>query len=326
MDPLAVADPKQHYDVALSFMMADMGLARDLYHRLSGNLSVFFFERKQEELTGRDGLEGFRAPFRDALVSVVLYRPPYGEANWTGVEKTAIGEACQKRGYRNLFVVMTDPTAKLPDWIPATHIYFSVSMFPAEELVGAIKTKVLELGGKLEPMTAQKRAEQHVAEQQYQADRKAFRTTGAGTVAMQRDITATFDEINRKCADFAAKGIMMRSGSNTGRCVITNETVSVVAYWNRSGYPGIERDELVIEEYEWYLPLPSEPRRIYFEGDPRPCRTSNYELELTRSRETVWQASNGDGFLSSAALADRVVINFFELAERVTAERNRPTY
>ena len=65
---------------------------------------------------------------------------------------------------------------------------------------------------------------------------------------------------------------------------------------------------------------------MYFEGEPRACAQSAYELELTRSRETLWKASNGDGPISSVALADKIVIRFFELSERVTAERNLPKY
>jgi hypothetical protein len=43
------------YNVAISFLMQDMDLARSLHLKLKENLSVFFFERKQEELAGREG-------------------------------------------------------------------------------------------------------------------------------------------------------------------------------------------------------------------------------------------------------------------------------
>ena len=319
-------DAKPPFDVALSFLMHDMETARRLYEKLSETLSVFFFERKQEELTGRDGLEGFRVPFLEARVSVVLYRFPWGEANWTSVERIAIGEECQKRGYRNLFMVSMDSTQKMPEWVPTTHIYFNIEQFPFEELVGAIKLKVIELGGRIQPMTAEKRAEIHVAQKQFQKDRQRFRTTSEGTTAMQREIITTFQEINRKCTEFSARGIVIRSGSGPMHCVITNDVVSLVIRWARSGYPGVERDELRVDEYDINIALPNEQRLIYFDGDPRPTNTSGYELELTMVRENLWKPSNGDSLISSVSLADKLVIQFFELADHVTAQRNRSQY
>src|SRR5690242_16865953 len=103
-------------DVALSFFARDVGFARELHEHLSRDLRVFFFERAQDDLTGREGDEVFRTPFREASVSVVLLRPGYGEKMWTGVEKTAIAEACLQRGYKNLFVVRMEQMA-VPDWI-----------------------------------------------------------------------------------------------------------------------------------------------------------------------------------------------------------------
>jgi hypothetical protein len=39
------------YDVALSFFARDVGFARQLYERLSQDLSVFLYERAQDEVS-----------------------------------------------------------------------------------------------------------------------------------------------------------------------------------------------------------------------------------------------------------------------------------
>ena len=233
------------YDVALSFFARDVGFARELHDRLRQDLNVFLFERAQDELTGREGDEVFRTPFREALLSVVLLRSGYGERMWTGVEKTAIAETCVRRGYKNLFVVRMEPMT-IPDRIPATHIYFDLETFPIEQLVGALKARVVELGGRPEPMTAERRALMHVDNQKYERDRAEFRTGDASFQTFVAAILALFLYIEAKCRELAAQGIEIEVSHNTGRCVIRNEIVSLAIFCRFSGYGRIEHETLTI--------------------------------------------------------------------------------
>jgi hypothetical protein len=320
-------------DVALSFMMADIALARRLYGALSETLNVFFFERSQEELTGRHGDEVFRTPFLNARLSVVLYREGYGEKGWSGVERTAIGEACLANGYRNLFVVVTtEPKPKLPPWIPSTHIYFGVESFPEEQLIGAIRSKVLELGAAPQPMTAEKRANLLKENQRYEADKRRF--WQEGLPIMQHEVTAAFEEITKKVSE-SDKGPIksFEVGYNERWCAIRDRNVSLIVRWEREGFGSIETDELKAEEYTARMELPGEPRKMWWDdGPPRPRETNTYQLELTRGRKHLWREKHdGRGKpaatdLSSAALADRMVIQFFELVDRCTRERNRRSH
>jgi hypothetical protein len=68
-----------------------------------------------------------------------------------------------------------------PDWLPETHIYYDIQLFPQiEQLVGAIKARVIERGGRPQAMTAERRAELHVENQKFERDRKC---PGSGLVS-----------------------------------------------------------------------------------------------------------------------------------------------
>lgn len=321
-------EPRRKLDVALSFMMADIALARRLYFALSETLTVFFFERSQEEITGRHGDEVFRTPFLEARVSVVLYRQGYGERGWTGVERTAIGEACLASGYRNLFVVVTDSSAKVPPWVPATHIYFSVEAFPEEQLIGAIRSKVLELGGQPHPMTAERRAGILKANQRYEAERKRF--WQEGLPIMKREVAAVFAEVIKKVSDLDRGSVKnYQVGSDAHSCGIRSADATMMIGWWREGYGSIETDELRTEEYDGPMDLPGHPSIIWWRERSRPRRVEKnaYVLDLTRSRKHFWREKYEDRGrpaatdLSSATLADRLVIQFFDLVERMSKER-----
>jgi hypothetical protein len=79
-----------------------------------------------------------------------------------------------------------------------------------------------------------------------------------------------------------------------------------------------------VEEYEARIQMPYE-RGLYIaiEGPPKPIKTEKYELELTRARSPAWKPKDGTDLFASPILADQLVIQFLELADKVTAERNR---
>jgi hypothetical protein len=128
------------YDVAISFLSADESIAAALNSALSDGLDVFFYPQKQEALAGKDGLEAMRMPFLvESRISVVLYREPWGETQWTRVEQTAIQESCLRHGWQRLFFVMLDNTSAAPKWLPTNWVRFNYADFGLEQAVGAIK-------------------------------------------------------------------------------------------------------------------------------------------------------------------------------------------
>jgi hypothetical protein len=166
-----MAQPR--FDVAISFLSADKPIAAALDNALSNGLEVFFYPRSQEVLAGKDGLEAMRAPFllEQSRVVVVLYREPWGETPWTGVEALAIKDRCLKDRFQSLFFMTLDKTSALPAWLPLTHVRFSYADYGLDQAVGAIKARVQEAGGIIATPTAAKRAELSRLETEYVIER-----------------------------------------------------------------------------------------------------------------------------------------------------------
>jgi hypothetical protein len=157
------------YDVAVSFLSSDESTARALYQGLEG-LKVFFYPRHEEDTAGTDGLESMRKPFLDCRVMVVLYREGWGKTPWTGVEAHAIKDRCLLSQFRDLMFVQLEKSLR-PDWLPHTHVQFNMFDFGMAQLIGAVKTRVLDGGGHITPLDPISRGIRQKAEADYRADR-----------------------------------------------------------------------------------------------------------------------------------------------------------
>lgn len=157
--PPAASTADFEYDVAVSFLSADLDLAHDLRDRLQPQLRVFVYDRAQEAVAASDGLDSFRTIFRDrSRVSVVLFRRGWGNTPWTGVEEIAIKDRCLATKYRSLVLVALDGS-ETPSWVPDGYIHFDRTSYSIEELVGVIKARAQTLGANLrEPTLAEKAA------------------------------------------------------------------------------------------------------------------------------------------------------------------------
>jgi len=311
---MAESEPK--YDVALSFLSADEPIAAAISNRLSEGIEVFFYPRRQEEIAGTDGLESMRTPFLDdSRVVVVLYKTPWGETPWTRVEKAAILDGCLKHGWRRLFFVVLDKESTLPVWLPATHVWFDYDSFGLEQAVGAIKARVQESGGEIRQLTVSRRAELYEEEAAYVEEKKRM-TSGPGLQAVQAKVSEVFAEIERHCAELQASGkIPIRVGSGGGRCVLTNNSVSLIVSWHPPYVNALST--MNVSEYNAHMPLPNEPHPLFVEEKPTQLTEKKFLAELSRAREYGWaEESNPSRFLSSSKLAEQCVIQFINLAER----------
>ena len=237
------------YDVAISFLSADESVAFALYNSLSDALEVFFYPRRQEELAGTNGLESMRAPFfNESRLVVVLYRAPWGETPWTGVEQVAIQDGCLNGGWQRLFFVMLDRASEPPKWLPHTHVRFNYRDFGLEQAVGAIKARVQELGGTIRPLTALKRAELARQETQYLQERKQLRSFAADRIVATA-VSGLFDEIKRLCADIDASGsASIQFASDARQCHLRNNLISLcVTLEAVDSYSG---SKLVVREFD----------------------------------------------------------------------------
>ena len=148
----------EKYDVAVSFAWNDEAAALSLKKALEPPLSVFVSSKAQEKLAGRDGNEAFRTVFRErAQLVVILYRPPWGETPWTRVEKMAIEELTHEKGWERLMFVRLDKSP-VPKWVPKPHLYLDYTVYTLTDLVGAIKTRLVELDVEIRAVSPADRA------------------------------------------------------------------------------------------------------------------------------------------------------------------------
>jgi len=311
-----MSDAKPQYDVAISFLSEDEPIGAAFRDRLSDGLNVFFYPQNQEQLAGTDGLETMRAPFLDnSRVVVVLYREPWGKTPWTRVEQTAIQEGCLEQGWHRLFFVALDNTSPIPKWVPPNHVRFNYEDFGLEQAVGAIKARVQECGGVVEPMTALKRAALYEAEARYIRARGQINSY-QGMEIVRGKVLELFQEVERLCSEINAAGnANITVGSSVGKCVIRNHRVSLIVGWAQSYTNTTDGSGLKVLEFNAQMPLPNSREMSFFE--PIKLKETTYLPDLSRAREYGWvEQGKAMQFLSSPALADRCVTQFLDLAER----------
>lgn len=316
---MSFAQPK--HDVALSFLSADESIAAAFCNALSRGLDVFFFPRKQEDLAGTDGLESMRTPFlEDSRVVVVLFREPWGNTPWTGVEQTAIKDRCLKHGWQTLFFVMLDNIQKPPVWLPHTHVRFNYADFGIEQAVGAIKARVQESGSIIAPLSAMRRAELSQQEQQYLQERRQFRSPW-GRDAVLEEAKGLFGKIDKLSADIAASGtVVIQFASDSAQCHIRNDRVSLTVGLSQT-YSTTLSDassefELKVCKYSKRLPFRGE-NLVYMSGQPKLLNEVTFLPELNRARQRCWaKKEDSPRFIFSDDLANEILIEFINLAEK----------
>jgi hypothetical protein len=233
-----------------------------LASRLEEALKVFYFPHAQESLAGTDGLELMRTPFvSGSRVVVVLYREPWGETEWTRLEESAIKDGCLKNGWTTLLFVQLDTTSKLPTWLPHTHVRFVLNEYGIDQLVGAIKLRVQEHGGKIEKPNAISRARRIQQEAEFLAERARLlrdRTWIEQTVhASVREAVTT--AVNLVMTGSCTKQPAVRAGAKDRHCVMTDGRVGVGAGWAQGIYNDVGQEAHVfIRQFSGGLILPDE--------------------------------------------------------------------
>ena len=199
---------------------------------------------------------------------------------------------------------------------------WDLASFPIEQLVGAIKMRAIELGARAQPMTVEKRAEIRLANEAYEAERKRVRSGASGLQKFQQELLVLFGEVARKCTALADSNIGIEPEPQREVAKAIRGRLASLAIFCRSGYGSDESQKLIVEEYKARMALPNE-RWIFIDGRPSPAGTEQYELDLGRSRSLWWTTTGPIGQFSSTVLADRLVVQFLDLADRVTTDSNR---
>lgn len=312
-------DPK--YDVAISFLAKDEPVAKEVYDRLSEMLKVFYFPHNQEDLVGTNGLESMREPFFDSRVVVVLYRDPWGRTPWTGVEETAIGERCLKQGWPGLVFVNLDQTSETPKWVPTTHVRFGMLAYGMEGLVGVIKARVQEHGGKLVPVDAMTEMARVRREATYLADREAMMrdrrwiesVVHANIKQSLLDVVAMIQRAN---ADHRLEIVGKADGT---ACVMRSGGVSLGVGWHQPIFNRVEDDRgdecfLRASEFSGTVVLPSE--RAWVMETPSELKRHKFKVDVSETRELVWKESGTKNVIAAPVLADHLMRIFLDLLSR----------
>lgn len=307
------------YDVALSFLYPDLNLAKALYDELTKGLEVFFFPRSQEELAGTEGLESMREPFRnESRLNVVLYRPRWGKTPWTAVEETAIKESCLDTGFKSLFFLVIEPTTDLPKWLPETHVRFNYADFGIEQAVGAIKARVQERGGQVQPLTPARKAELLQAEEEFQ-NQKAYLLSSE--TAIFQEVETLFQEIVRQCEEVNAGGhfeilesVALKRREIEQICTIGQDQVSLSVIWYQPFAGTLHKAVLVVREFDRQLILPP---GHFFLSQPRVLKETKYLPDVSRTRAYGWRRERGPGsYIAGKDLATDLVLQFLDFLER----------
>lgn len=306
------------YDVAISFLARDERIAGDLNDLLGEGLNVFFFPRKQEELAGTNGLELMREPFLTARIVVVLYLEPWGNTNWTRVEQAAITDRFLKEGWDWLLFVQLDKESALPVWLPETNVRFALEQYGIEQLAGAVKLRVQQRGGKIEPPNALSHARRVQREAALLADQKAFfrdrrwiedNIHRQVELLMQR-IAALTDEITSELEmTFVARAIGQR-------CVLRTERVSMNVGWRQTIYNDVSDDaEIIAAEFNGPLYIPAERMMTVFH--PTLIKQARFTPTLSLAREVLWdEVGKKISPFSTDALAHHIIALFLDLLLR----------
>jgi hypothetical protein len=324
---MTAVSKEKNYDVAISFLVEDLTLAEALYNKLSEGFEVFFSPRRQEELAGTNGAESMRQPFlTESRLNVILFKDKWGTTPWTGVESHAIEDSAVKNQFRNVFLLVVEQSTQYPSWFPYNFMRFHLGEFSLEEAVGAIKLRVHEQGGHFIPMTPSKRAEILKSEDAYRYEKSGLNSQ-EGLDRINEQVKQLFNEIARHCGEINGTGsisieheINFQYREQVQSCILRSQSVSMIVAWIQPYSNTLERTGLFVQEFNGRRLFNSELGRLVLVREPDRVGETLYEPELARSRELGWKRKGqATEFLTSAAFAEKCVIQFVDLMERYNA-------
>lgn len=304
------------YDVAVSFLHKDEGVALQIHSRLSPQFSVFVYSKRQEELAGTDGLESFRVAFREKTrLVVVLYRKGWGETPWTRVEQTAITDRCLAEGWEFLLFVMLDDGDAPPKWLPKSEIRLSFQQYGLEQLLGAIKLRAEKLGSAPHVETAIDRAKRLQNDSDLRAERQR-RLDQDGREAVDREYGAIaaaavrkINESRQHLSDGKVEAAVGRDGVLTMRA--QNVSVSTYLYIT---YP-VTDTRMIVQLWKGRLMLPTESG--FYRREPKVVRESKFFFDYQSANGWCWHpGGRSSEILTSEELAEHLVIELFNLQDR----------
>lgn len=310
------------YDVAISFVTADQGVAKELAARLSPNMRVFVYFEEQSSIAGEHGTEVFRQVFRkESRLVVVLYRAAWGSTAYTRIEERAIEERFLEEHDRFLLFVRMDDGKGMPKWAPETKIWLDFKTYGIDQVVGAVKHRAQEAGAELRVESASDRLHRSAEEARLRKVRAdTLRTEGQSAFSREAEV------VLQTCLASIEKA--RDEGDDTGIQQIREGTlltmrgphasVVIERYWE--GRP--EESRIVFRSWSGRLPFPGELRALA--DQTKEGRTLRFLFDFEPlSGAWGWRGEGDHETFRSADLAEHLIKLFLDIDEGERQKRER---
>ena len=307
------------YDVAISFLSADLDVAKQLNDLLRDRMEVFLFTERQGDVVGPDGIERMNAVYgKEARIAVVFYREGWGKKGWTGVEETAIKNRGLEQGWDFVLMIPLEEHPKLPAWVPKGNIWMSYPHYGLSAALPVIERLLEQLGGEAQPVTAATHLAREARHNAWLKDREAKRNSEQDGVAVANQYAAAlFTELEKTVTNEPTAGIAFKQSRSSARIwtqAPEREGTTVTITWSLPYRNVLEHSGLHVRSWEGYASLDGEYIAAFTE--PRKRATHEFDFEWTESRQWVWQDRQSKRTYDTTGLTAFCVGLLVELSRR----------
>lgn len=285
------AEPQ--YDVAISFLKQQLGLAERIRDALGERRKTFVFSQEQPEVVGSytNGVEAFSSVFRDdCRVCVILHSDGWGKRGYTHVEQVMMHERVPTEGYDFLIVVRLDK-AEPPKWIPTAQIYYDYTKYGFDGLIETIEKRVAMLGGRPNADPVLARAARIEQEHDFAERKTAFATSLAGFKATEAEVTRLFQFLERRIPELGqacpSTGLTFEKNDTQRSAAAISPEASCVIYWQRVYANSLNEAALLIVEWGGWFKYSGT-----FGGPPK-LGSFSVTPTIDYANQVVWESRNG---------------------------------
>lgn len=294
------------YDVAISFLSADLDVAQKLNELLRDRMEVFLFTERQGDVVGPDGIDQMNAVYgKEARIAVVLYRDGWGKKGWTGVEETAIKNRGLEQGWDFVLMIPLEEHPTLPVWVPRGNIWLSYPHYGLTAALPVIERLLEQLGGHAQPLTAAAHLAQQARHSAWIRERDSKRSSETdGVAAANQHAAALFAELEKTVTNEPAAGITFKQSRKSVRIwtqAPEQEGTTVTITWSLPYRNVLSRSGLHVMVWEGYASLDGE--NLVRMEEPRKRATHEFDFEWSESRQWVWQGRQSKRTYDTAGLA-----------------------
>lgn len=291
-----------NYDVALSFLSRDEGLAAELSELLHNRFRVFMYTRQQESVAGTDGEKTLNSVFEaEARCVCVLYREEWGNTPFTRVEETAIRNRAYEEGYDfAIFIPLGNATP--PRWLPRTRIWPNLERWGMNGLVAVVEKRILALGGLEQPETARDLAARLQRDIRRKGELRSFLYSWNGVRAAEAQLNQMISALGELVTGVSEEfpDLHLRFQGQQAEATVIGSGATLTVNWD-SASNTLKGSNLTLTLYN------NVARSANYWGSSHPeiARTLQFDFDRTPADELGWRDRENGRFFSTADLAER---------------------